>query len=276
MTRIARGGALLALVVLASLALAGPAAAEHRNRQGADARALPKPWAKKFKARAAKADPDRDGLTNWGEWRAHTKPRRADSDRDGVADAAEDFDRDALGNGAEEEARTDPRRRDTDRDGTRDGAEDPDRDGLANAGEALTEHDPRDPDTDGDGTGDGDENGGVVTAADGATVTIALAAGGTLTAALDADAACADGDDDADVDLDEDPWDGDGLGDDEGDDEDASTFVSASLAEEGDEHDPLDEEWEDDCAGWVEPGAIVHEAEVEDGVLVAIELVEEG
>ena len=39
---------------------------------------LPKRWAKQHEAKGgAKADPDDDGLGNWGEWRARTKPRKA-------------------------------------------------------------------------------------------------------------------------------------------------------------------------------------------------------
>ena len=72
MTRIARAGALLALALLTALALAGPATAKKKPKKhgkGAQtSQTLPKKWAKKHKARAAKADPDGDGLTNWGEW----------------------------------------------------------------------------------------------------------------------------------------------------------------------------------------------------------------
>jgi hypothetical protein len=287
MTRIARAGALLALASLIALALAGPATAKkkpHKDGKGAkSAQTLPKKWAKKHKAKAAKADPDRDGLTNWGEFRSHTKPKRPDSDRDGVGDAAEDYDRDGLANGAELDARTDPGRKDSDRDGIKDGAEDADGDGLANAAEVKFGHDLRDPDTDGDGIKDGAENAGVVAAVDGQQVTIALAVGGTLTALVDADTSvgCDDFGDAEDIPFEDDGDlgdDGDDLEDEFGDEEledeeDGSTFgVKAYLAEEGDETAADDEEWEDDCVADLAPGTPVHEAEVEAGVFVVLEL----
>ena len=304
MTRIVRAAALLALALLTAMALAGPAAAKKKPKKhdkGAQAsQTLPKKWAKKHKARAAKADPDRDGLTNWGEWRAHTKPKKADSDKDGVADADEDFDKDRLDNGSEEDSRTDPGVKDTDRDGKKDDAEDADKDRLANAAEDLTENDPRDPDTDGDGVRDGDENAGTIKASSPGSATIALAVGGTLTASLDADSAvfCEDetgytgdedfGDDDdlGDEDFGDDEGDFDDGLEDEGLDEldaeeDGSAFVVAALAEEGDEDDPGDEEWEefeadDECGALVAPGTAVHEAVVENGVFVTLELVLKG
>lgn len=91
---------------------------------------------------------------------AATNPARADTDSDGIQDAAE------LGLG------TDPTRRDTDSDGLDDGEEsaaglspttpgdggsDPDGDGLPNETEILLGTDCSDPDTDGDGISDGDE-----------------------------------------------------------------------------------------------------------------------
>jgi hypothetical protein len=103
MSRIARAGALLAL--FAALALTGPAGAatRHDERRSATtaAKVLPKKWSKRHHVRRAKADPDRDGLTNWGELRSRTNPRRADSDDDGRKDGAEDRDRDRLANAAE-------------------------------------------------------------------------------------------------------------------------------------------------------------------------------
>ena len=61
-------------------------------------------------APSGRARPRQDGLTNWGEYRAGTNPRRRDSDRDGISDALEDRDRDRLVNAEEIAAGTDPRR----------------------------------------------------------------------------------------------------------------------------------------------------------------------
>ena len=242
MTRIARAGALLALALLTALSVTGPAAAKQPHKHGKGAhgsKRLPEKWSKQHKAKRATADPDDDGLTNWGEFRAHTKPRDDDSDRDGLGDAQEDRDRDMLDNGSEEDAGTDPGVKDSDRDGIRDGAEDPDRDGLSNTAEDRTGHEPRDPDTDDDGTLDGDEN----------------EAGPEDTA----------GDEDFGGDEpDEEPTDEElALLDEEG-----SADVRAHLAEQG------AEAWGDDqCSGDLAPGTAVHEAAVENGVFTVLELV---
>jgi hypothetical protein len=285
MTRIARATALLALALLTVLALAGPAGAKpkphHKPGKGADAaKVLPKKWAKRHHAKGARRDPDDDGLSNWGEFRSHTSPKRADSDKDGTGDGEEDRDRDGLDNGSEEDAGTDPGRRDSDRDRTTDDAEDADEDGLTNAAEDRTGNDPRDPDTDGDGIPDGKENAGVVTAFDGSTLTIALAAGGSLTARVDeaSDLRC----DDEGYFDDEEDLDDDAAGEDDGDEPeyDDETSISASLAEQGDEDDADDEEWSDaelgDCRADIAPGTAVHEAQVEDGVFVVLELLASG
>ena len=277
MTRIARVSALLAPVLLTALALAGPAAAaapKPPGKHAKDASVLPKQWTKKHKVRGAKADPDDDGLTNWGEWRSRTKPKRHDTDRDGIGDAQEDYDRDGLDNGSEEDAGTDPARRDTDRDGIRDGDEDADGDGLTNAQEARTGNDPRDPDADGDGVRDGDENAGVVQAFDGTTLTIALARGGTLSGVVDAasDVVCEDEgyvEEDLDAGGEAEEW----LDDEDG----AEPFgVKARLAEEGDEDAADDEDWGEeelgDCTAALVPGSPVREAELEDGVFVVLDL----
>jgi hypothetical protein len=98
-------------------------------------------------------DQDRDGLSNWAEWRAGTNPRRRDSDRDGRPD----------------------------------GREDRDHDGLGNRFEARTGHDPRDPDTNDDGTKDGREGAGRVTAVKGLFVTVDLGGGRRLKGRLSED-----------------------------------------------------------------------------------------
>jgi hypothetical protein len=236
MLRIARPAALRALALAAALLVAGPAGASdtpERGERAEAAKVLPKKWAKRHKAKRASADPDRDGLSNWGEFRSHTKPRRADSDRDGTRDDREDFDRDGLANGAEVRAA----------------------------------HDPGDRDGDGDGIRDGKENAGTVTAFDGTALTIALAVGGSLTAAVEA--GCDDlgyGDDDELGDED--------YGDDEDEGSDDDHGITAFLAEEGDEDDPADEDWDDDCGDGIALGAVVHQARVEDGVFVELELLE--
>jgi hypothetical protein len=285
MTGIARAAALLALALLTTLALAGPSAAvkkPHGKRADA-AKVLPKKWAKRHKAKGAKADPDDDGLSNWGEFRSRTNPNRADSDADGTGDGEEDRDRDELDNGSEEDAGTDPARKDSDRDGKRDGAEDADRDGLSNAAEDRTGNDPRDPDTDGDGIPDGKENAGVVTAFDGTTLSIALAVGGTLTATVgeDSDVSCDDAGllDEEEAGDDGEPGSGDSPEGDDADDDSAGEddgTVAASLAEEGDEDDADDEAWGEtalgDCGTDIAPGMPVHQAQVENGVFVVLEL----
>jgi hypothetical protein len=80
-------------------------------------------WERRHHVRSARADADRDRLTNLAEFRAHTNPRRRDTDRDGVRDAVEDRDRDRLVNALESATGNHPARADTDADGRRDGAE---------------------------------------------------------------------------------------------------------------------------------------------------------
>jgi len=169
----------LALCAALTLIIALPAAADAKrpkpNRAGHKATK---------KVKAPRADWDRDGLNNRYERRAGTNPRKADSNRNGRSDGLEDRDRDRVGNRTEQLARTHPRRRDSNRNGVPDGREDHDHDGLANRGESLMSMHPRRADTDGDGISDGDEHAGVVAAKTATTLTIALAAGGTLVAAV--------------------------------------------------------------------------------------------
>jgi len=177
MLRLALLTSLLALL-LAPAAQAAPAT-----------KRLPRPWAaaNKLSPAHAQRDADRDGLTNWGEYRAATNPRRRDSDRDGLADALEDRDRDRLVNADEVAAGTDPARRDSDRDRVADGREDRDRDGLGNADERSTGHELRTRDTDGDGVVDGRDNAGWITASSTTAIMIRLATGGTLSARVTGD-----------------------------------------------------------------------------------------
>ncbi len=173
-----RLGALCA-VALASLALPAGAIAKKSATPK-----LPAPFAKRYHVKSAGADNDKDGLTNYVESRAHTNPKKADSDRDGVADGSEDHDRDGLDNASEQRAGTDPGRKDTDRDGKPDPREDADRDGLTNLAEQRTANDPGDADSDDDGVKDGGENAGqVVSLGDDGVLTLRLASTGRLVSA---------------------------------------------------------------------------------------------
>jgi hypothetical protein len=142
-----------AVVAIAMLAVPGAAMAKDRDHDK-----MPDKWEKahglSVHKKNAKGDPDRDGLSNRGEFRSSTDPRDADTDDDGTEDGDEDRDRDRVDNANEIREHTRPRDRDTDDDGVRDGAEDTDGDHLKNAGEDEFGTDPEDRDTDGDGRGD--------------------------------------------------------------------------------------------------------------------------
>jgi len=108
MPRIARSALSIALSGVIAAAFAG--AADATGDDAATAKVLPKRWAKRHHVRRATGDPDHDGLSNWGELRSQTRPRRADTDGDGIADAREDREGDGVDNGSEEDAGTDPAR----------------------------------------------------------------------------------------------------------------------------------------------------------------------
>jgi len=135
-------------------------------------------------ALAASGDRDHDGLPDRWERQHGLSVHRASGNADP--------DRDRVDNRNEYREGTDPRRRDSDRDRRPDGREDRDGDGLSNAAEDRSGNDPDNPDTDGDGIGDADEHAGTVTSFSGGRLTIALATGGTLTAAVsdDTDVGC--------------------------------------------------------------------------------------
>jgi hypothetical protein len=83
---------------------------------------------------SAATDSDGDGLSNTFENQTGvTSAHDADTDGDGVIDAAEDNDHDRLSNRAEQKFGSHPGIRDSDGDGTPDGKEDADRDGRSNA-----------------------------------------------------------------------------------------------------------------------------------------------
>jgi hypothetical protein len=233
-----------------------------------DGDGMPSKWEKRHhlsvRVNDAAKDPDKDGLSNFGEYRSHTDPRRRDSDRDHRSDSREDFDRDKL----------------------------------RNAQEIKTGNDPGDADSDDDGIKDGRENAGRITALGGGSVTILLATGGNLTARVGPELFCAtasatpwsdapapldQGDDDsADV---PDPGE-DGEPDDLPVDDDPVDDPPADAAQ-SDGDDAPDDDAPDDgvldpdaiaCAAALKVGASVHEAEVmrddEGLVLVTIDLVE--
>ena len=78
----------VALLLVAALAVAGPAAAKDRNNDR-----IPDRWEKKhdlsLKVKQTHRDQDRDGLQNLGEYRSGSDPRNADSDDDGTEDGDE-------------------------------------------------------------------------------------------------------------------------------------------------------------------------------------------
>ena len=292
MTRTAPAAAAAILLLLA------PAAADAKPRDRNRDR-IPDRWERAHRVSVkqdhSRRDTDRDGLTTWAEWRSGTDPRKADSDRDGRPDGAEDRDRDGLVNAFELAARTDPGRADSDRDRKPDGREDPDRDRLGNAAEARYGFAPRRADSDGDGIRDGDEGAGRVAAVAGDRITLALARGGVLVATLApiADLACGGRPDDEGLDDDDAPAGEESdpdLLEDAGDGEE-ETAEAAQAGDDLDDEEPLDdlsdpeepEEPEtadpgpDPCAPAIRPGALVRASEVEPApggglTLLALEL----
>jgi hypothetical protein len=132
------------------------------------------------------------------------------------------------------------------------GRRDQDHDGLKNRGEFRAHLNPRDADTDDDGIDDGDEHPGEVKSFENGMLTISLANGGTLTAAVtdDTEVEC---DDDAGDDRGHDDGDDDHHGDHHGDDDAQSAH-----------HDPGDDDENEDCGtDALVAGAKVLEAELE-------------
>jgi hypothetical protein len=286
----------LTIIAGAACALALPAAASAKKVH--DPHRLPAHWQHRFHVSSATADHDGDGLSNWTEFRAHTSPKKLDTDHDGVDDDAEDRDRDGLDNASEQRAGTDPAKRDSDRDGLPDAREDADRDGLPNGAEEATANDPSDPDSDDDGIKDGQENAGQVVAfADGVLRLRLAATGKVLTAPVAGDASVecgatddyeadfADGTSDDPADGTSDAEDGaasDDSGDDQGqdgsDDEDEVVAMAAVIRSEDDGYatedygadvpdleDSGDAEDDSCIAETLDKGAWVHEAELSSG-----------
>jgi hypothetical protein len=111
-------------VLAALLALPGAAMAKSRDR---DHDKMPDKWEKHFglstKRANAAGDRDKDGLSNLGEYRSRTNPRKADSNNDGIKDGSDDRDHDGLSNADEMNTGNNPCDRDTDNDGMKDGDE---------------------------------------------------------------------------------------------------------------------------------------------------------
>jgi hypothetical protein len=177
---------------------------------------------------------------------------------------AKDADRDGLKNQREFKLGTNPRKADTDRDGLKDGDE------------VTSGNDPRKADSDRDGVKDGAEHAGVVTAANGDTVTLRQFNGPKLTLTLDG--ACAEdsladeegleGDDQGFVEATEDEWVADNLS------ADASAIDDGeeTVVDRGDEDVTADDASADCDVLDLAKGDVLRSAEVEetDGVLYLI------
>ncbi len=160
------------LAALTALAVAALPAAASASTGDRDHDGMPDRWEQRHHVRSADADPDRDRLVNAFEFAAGTKPRDADSDDDRVRDPREDGDHD----------------------------------GLVNVVEARFDLDPKSDDTDDDGVEDAEEGAGAILSFEDGVLTLRLAGGGSVTAAVDehTDVLCRDERRDEDEDEDED------------------------------------------------------------------------
>jgi len=118
--RTTRPFTLIAAVAVAIAALPAAAQAAPRDRDGDG---MPDRWERRNHVRSANADPDRDRVDNRNEYVEGTLARDADSDNDRRRDGREDRDRDRLNNAAEDATGNDPTDRDTDDDGILDSLE---------------------------------------------------------------------------------------------------------------------------------------------------------
>jgi hypothetical protein len=131
------------------------------------------------------------------------------------------------------------------------GGRDQDHDGLKNRGEFRAHLNPRDADTDNDGIEDGDENAGSVDSFENGVLTIKLASGGTLSAAVN---------DDTEIECDETP--GDDRGHDEGDDDDDDGDHGEDRTLAGHHHGDDDDDAEECGTDALVAGTKVLEAEL--------------
>jgi hypothetical protein len=192
-------------------------------------------------ADAKKRDRDHDGLPDKWEKKHHLSVHKAN--------ATKDPDTDGLSNMREFKRHTDPRDVDTDNDGLDDGDE------------VRMGDDPRDDDTDNDGVEDGDELSGTVQSFDSSTgvLTIALAGGGTQSAAVTDATRIECGNDDAELSAAHDD------GEDSGDDRDNSGpgSTSSGPGRDGDGNDGGDDDNVGDCTtADLAEGRVVHEAKL--------------
>jgi hypothetical protein len=119
------------IVLVVALLIPGTAMARDRDHDHMRDR-----WEKKHGLSTHRAnghrDRDHDGLSNLGEFRAHTDPQDTDTDDDCIGDDDEDADDDGVDNADEMAEHTRLRDADSDDDGVEDGDEDADDDGVAN------------------------------------------------------------------------------------------------------------------------------------------------
>jgi hypothetical protein len=243
---------LAALCAVAAVSLAVPAGASAKKTASPK---LPGKFQKRYHVKSATADPDRDGLTNYTEYRAHTNPKKKDTTGNGKPDSREDADHD----------------------------------GLNNLAEQNTANDPGDPDSDDDGIKDGNENAGqILSFGDDGVLSLRLASTGKVVSALvDEDTAfecsatedyetsyddsAADDtqavDEGDDVSSDDTSSDDSGdVADDSGDDSADASAASVRRADDGDDAgddsgDAGDDTGSNDCADqYLDAGAWVHES----------------
>jgi hypothetical protein len=90
----------LALLVFAIPATASAKRSHHKSHHSRvrdrNHNGIPDRWEHKFHVHKATADPDRDGVTNIGEFHDGTNPRDADTDNDGVKDGQDDANHDGI------------------------------------------------------------------------------------------------------------------------------------------------------------------------------------